>query len=123
MAYFNLLSACLQDNLDEVKQCIARGDSVHVCNWYDETPLHIACRNGNLPIVVCLIVHGASLSARDENGLTPLNVAYVRKDYQEHRIFNYTKRHIVIKYIHSLQRYTALFTLFGPDISRDLGFP
>jgi len=40
-----------------------------------ETPLHIACRMGDLPIVKLLIQNSASLSARDAHLNTPLLVA------------------------------------------------
>ncbi|PQE07328.1 ankyrin repeat protein [Rutstroemia sp. NJR-2017a WRK4] len=40
-----------------------------------ETPLHIACRMGDLPIVKLLVQNSASLSARDAHLNTPLLVA------------------------------------------------
>ena len=41
----------------------------------DETALHLACENGRLAAVALLLERGASLTARDQHGDTPLHLA------------------------------------------------
>jgi len=54
---------------------IARGAEVNVTTYGDETLLHRAAFEGDLPGVNFLISHGAVLSARDGSGSTPLHRA------------------------------------------------
>jgi ankyrin repeat protein len=54
---------------------IARGADVNVTTYGDETLLHRAAFEGDLPGVNFLISHGAVLSARDGSGSTPLHRA------------------------------------------------
>lgn len=41
----------------------------------ERTALHVACAEGHLPVVQLLLQHGASLSARDFDGWSPLHCA------------------------------------------------
>lgn len=40
-----------------------------VLNWRHRSPLHLACRNGNIEAAVCLLEHGADPLGRDSNGM------------------------------------------------------
>ncbi|KAL6221785.1 hypothetical protein ACLB2K_005180 [Fragaria x ananassa] len=44
-------------------------------NMYGETPLHMAAKNGCNDAAQLLLVHGASIEAKANNGMTPLHLA------------------------------------------------
>ncbi|KAL6549676.1 hypothetical protein OROHE_008407 [Orobanche hederae] len=44
-------------------------------NMYGETPLHMAAKNGCNEAAKCLLVHGALVEAKANNGMTPLHLA------------------------------------------------
>ena len=48
----------------------------------NETPLHIASKNGHLPIVEYLISKGANIEAKDYLDNTPLHCASCEQDYE-----------------------------------------
>jgi ankyrin repeat protein len=39
-----------------------------------ETPLHVACKNGKLDVSRFLIDHGSDINSRDEDGNIPLHL-------------------------------------------------
>ncbi len=47
---------------------LADGDVINVANSEQRTPLHIAARNGLVPVVQLLLSKGASVTATDNNG-------------------------------------------------------
>lgn len=50
---------------------------IHLKGWMDDTPLHIACLNGNMEMVRFLVEHGANVNAqRDGIFASPLSWAY-----------------------------------------------
>jgi hypothetical protein len=68
-----LAAACQDENIDEVKNLIARGAEVNAKEKYRGiTPLFIAVENGDKAIVETLIRFGADVNARDSEGRTPL---------------------------------------------------
>ncbi|XP_069687940.1 uncharacterized protein [Periplaneta americana] len=53
-----------------------KGADLYIQDTFDGyTPLHVAAEKGHLRVVQCLICHGASASALDKRGHTPLDVA------------------------------------------------
>ena len=54
----------------------------NVKNGDRNTPLHIACKNGNTSIVKELLDSGAYVNRKGCNGDTPLSIAHER-DYDE----------------------------------------
>lgn len=56
---------------------LRKGADINELNGFDETPLHLACRNRQNAMVELLLSHGAkpSLSKRDSSGATPLHFA------------------------------------------------
>lgn len=71
--------------------------------FFELTPLHYACEQGHLGVVKVLLRHGNSLYSQDIHGVTPVGIA--------------TRE--IGAYITYLRLYCALYTLFGPDVSRD----
>lgn len=65
------------------------------CVDYDgRVPLHVACREGNYKIVEYLLLHGASIHARDKSGHTPLFDAIVEKRVQVAKILRDAGAHL-----------------------------
>lgn len=54
---------------------LSSGADAGVQNAYGNTPLHVACLNGHLPICQELIVYNADIEASNYRGQTPLHVA------------------------------------------------
>ena len=69
-----LFRAVSNDNLDETKNLIAKGESVNAKdkNYGNITPLFLAVENGNSEIAEILLDFGAKINAKDENRQTPL---------------------------------------------------
>ncbi|KAI8992406.1 asparaginase-domain-containing protein [Pilobolus umbonatus] len=65
------------------------------CADYDgRVPLHVASREGHYRIVECLLLHGASIHARDRAGHTPLFDAIVEKRAEVVRILRDAGAHL-----------------------------
>ena len=68
-----LAAACQDENIDEVKNLIARGAEVNAKEKYRGiTPLFIAVENGGKALVEILIRYGAKVNVRDSERRTPL---------------------------------------------------
>lgn len=69
-----LILAVQNDDLDEVKNLIARGKRVNVRdrNYDGNSPLHFAVENGNLEIVQVLLNAGAKINFKNSEKRTPL---------------------------------------------------
>lgn len=63
--------SCLEAllNYEEIRE------NINVSDRYDNDPLHIAAMKGYLPIVRCLLKHGADLDSKNEEEQTPLHLA------------------------------------------------
>ena len=73
-----LHSACLlkETQPDIVRQLINRGVGVDTQDDHGETPLHMACRVGNLEVVKVLLDMNANPEIKDKYNRTPLRVAW-----------------------------------------------
>ncbi len=69
-----LFTAVSNDNLEEVKNLIARGENVNLKdeNYSNITPLFLAVENGNAEIAETLLNFGAKVNVKDSNKQTPL---------------------------------------------------
>lgn len=69
-----LIRAVSNDDVDEVKNLIARGERVNAKeeNYFNITPLFLAVENGNAEIAQTLLDFGAKINAKDDNKQTPL---------------------------------------------------
>ena len=48
---------------------------MNLCDTDVSTPLHVACKNGNIDIVNSLLRYNSSVNLCDINGFTPLHAA------------------------------------------------
>ena len=71
----SIFDAALGGNIEVVKQHLAAGANVNVKddNW-GATPLHFAARNGHKDVAELLVVKGAALNTKDDDGRTPLHM-------------------------------------------------
>ena len=71
-----LIAAVKDNNIDNVKTLINKGDDVNERNRNEETPLTIASSLGNVEVAKILIINGADVNAkRYVNSYTPLMYA------------------------------------------------
>ena len=52
------------------------GANANVKDQWGYTPLHLASRDTNLPVIQCLMENGAHINSMDEDGKTPLHLAF-----------------------------------------------
>ncbi|MFG6466966.1 ankyrin repeat domain-containing protein [Roseateles sp. BYS87W] len=67
-----LMIAAIRGQLPAVKALVQRGAEVNRAGW---TPLHYACSGPDNGVAAFLLVQGAEVNARSENGTTPLMMA------------------------------------------------
>jgi hypothetical protein len=67
-----LASAVARDEIDEVRDLVARGEDVNAKERDGTTPLFIAVENGNIEMVRLLLDFGAKVNARNAERETPL---------------------------------------------------
>lgn len=63
---------------EECEYCTRFIGDVHMCNQkdeYDSTPLHYAIINGSLPIIKILFERGADPYIKDDNDVSPYELA------------------------------------------------
>ena len=70
-----LWEAAMRGNIEAVKQHLGAGADVNVKddNW-GATPLHFAARNGHKDVAELLVVKGAAMNTKDDDGRTPLHM-------------------------------------------------
>lgn len=69
------LEAISNGETNQVKQLIENGADINGCNFYGQTPLHIAAKRGNKECIDILIAAKADPNIIDFERLTPLYVA------------------------------------------------
>lgn len=67
-------------NLDLLNQVKADEAIVNTANYFGDTPLHIACKAGDVSIIDYLIKHKAFVNAKNSTGETPLFYAVQVQD-------------------------------------------
>lgn len=79
----DVVAACRENDLEELRLLHGTGRSLSCCNRYGESLLHMACRRGFFPIV-SFLVHGTGAAIRitDDCGRTPLHDALWHRDCQ-----------------------------------------
>ena len=67
-------------NLNLLNQVKADDNIVNTANYFGDTPLHIACKAGDVSIIEYLIKHKAFVNAKNSTGETPLFYAVQVQD-------------------------------------------
>ncbi len=65
------------DKKTSIHFLIDNGANINAKNYEGITPLHDACANGYIDIIILLINKGADINARANDGVTPLHVATI----------------------------------------------
>jgi hypothetical protein len=73
-----LMKACLQGNVERVKNLISQGADVNALDKDSETALMAAAYNGHERIVQILLEHGAIVGVRNNHGITAMEIARSR---------------------------------------------
>lgn len=77
----DIVKGIFNNDLDYIKNSIANGDNVNVCDFERRSPLHAAAFLGNTAIIELLISEGAEVNAKDSKWLTPLHRACASRNY------------------------------------------
>jgi hypothetical protein len=74
LTHYPLVSAVINDDLEEVKARVAMGEKINVRDkgWDGMSPLHFAVQNGNIDIAKFLLERGAKVNLKDKLKRTPL---------------------------------------------------
>lgn len=68
-----LTCAAKSGDLETIRQLISQGANLNEPSDYDgKTCLHVACAEGHINVVHCLLKRGASIYVKDRRGRTPL---------------------------------------------------
>lgn len=59
-------------NMTLIEKYLPEGNLINICNYIGETPLHIACKVGDMNVIRYLIDHKAFVNAKNKTGETPL---------------------------------------------------
>jgi len=70
----DLINACKNDSIEDVKILIKKGSNVNIVNDYGDTPLTIACENKNFEIIKYLVEKEAKINISKSTGNSPLNI-------------------------------------------------
>lgn len=73
-----LLEAAADGNISQVRRLLSQGTPVDVKNENGDQPLHLASRNGHLPVMVILLRNGAPVNVANKSGDLPLHLAVER---------------------------------------------
>ncbi len=70
--------------------------------------LHIACDNGDIPLVKYLVEKGVSLKAKDKNGWTPLHIACGPGPGDDNELVHYLIQNGADRYARDMNQHTPL---------------
>ncbi|CBN78211.1 conserved unknown protein [Ectocarpus siliculosus] len=60
-------------DMEGLQRAVDTGRRMDACNKFGESVVHVACRRGNLPLLLFLVANGGSLTACDDLGRFPLH--------------------------------------------------
>lgn len=101
--------ACANGREEVVELLIQHRVDIHHTSEYGATGLHAVCfRTGNIGTAKVLLRNGARIHAKYKERFTPLDTAYQNGQDK------------LAAYLTKVYKSPALYTLFGPDIARDL---
>ncbi|ORY16673.1 ankyrin, partial [Neocallimastix californiae] len=87
--YFDLISACKNENEKAIKRLVKEGTNANAENEIGDTPLSISCEKGNLSIIKYLIENGAETDKCNSTGNSPLNLLCKIESEKSLKIINY----------------------------------
>jgi hypothetical protein len=72
----NAVRAIREGSVPKLRALLNEGKSMDACNRFGESLMHMACRRGDLPVIIFLVNEAhARLDVRDDFGRTPLHDA------------------------------------------------
>ncbi|XP_021374778.1 L-asparaginase-like isoform X1 [Mizuhopecten yessoensis] len=81
--YPNLMCAAAKSNdVQALERLRTTGGNLSAGNQDGRTALHVASREGHLPVVQYLLHHGSTIHTKDQHDHTPLNDAIISKNHQ-----------------------------------------
>ncbi|CAG2200296.1 unnamed protein product [Mytilus edulis] len=92
-----LLFAVLEEHLVVIQLLLDSGCKPDIADKDGHTALHLAAKNGNLPITRCLITH-ISPSVQTHEGETPYDLAATFKRGQYQEVMEYLQVYMVLNY-------------------------
>ncbi len=120
----SLLNAINNDDLESVFKIIDRGMNLRISDNIGNTPLHVACRIGNLQMIQKLLADPlkADINAKNNRGQSPLCLAVANN--HRHVVEEFIKHHPT-----TIDRFAICFAedpeirklLFDPSIKSDEG--
>lgn len=75
----NLVNMCSCGDVNKVEYLLGIGGKVNYANYDKRTGLHLACAEGHLGVVECLLKAGANPNVKDRWGATPMDEAEKNK--------------------------------------------
>ncbi|MDQ7824868.1 MAG: ankyrin repeat domain-containing protein [Candidatus Eremiobacteraeota bacterium] len=72
----HLLHAVQEGNISRAKRLIEEGCPLNGCDYFRNTPLHLAAQRGDRPMAELLINLGARLDLANREGMTPRDLAF-----------------------------------------------
>ena len=91
LAVIELLFAASENNVEGIRNLVAKGIPVHAGDYDSRTALHLAARYNRSSCIRILIEAGADIDAIDKDKATPLTLAAWVKDCASIEILNSLK--------------------------------
>ena len=83
-----LIWGAKNNSLNSVRLLLAKGVNANQRNFKGRTGLHYATEIGNKILVKIFLTMGASFDLKDINGVTPRDIAFMKKDYEIMQMFD-----------------------------------
>lgn len=133
-----IASACSGRKLEVINVLFEYGANPNIYGDRDFwSPLEYACSIGNNEIVECLLLHGADPNTRDTLNYSPLNYAdrgghlgcvklllrhgaKIEIPAFPSSVLQFPVYRVMMEYFIRVSQFSALYTLFGQDVARDL---
>ena len=93
---------------DILELLVANGANIHMVDGDNRSLLHIACDNGDIPLVKYLVEKGVSLKAKDKSGWTPLHIACGPGPGDDRELVHYLIQNGADRYARDMNQHTPL---------------